>query len=468
MSLPAITVAVVGHTNTGKTSLLRTLTRDVNFGEISNRSATTRHVEGAALMVDGAPLVRLFDTPGLEDPIGLLALLDELAGGKRLDGLDLIQSFLAASGTSDFEQEAKALRQVLASDVAIYVIDARERVLQKHRDEMEILGRCARPILPLLNFVAADDARVEEWRAQLARVNMHAVVEFDTVALEPEGEIRLFSKMQSLLDAFRPTLERVIAHLREQRQLLCRASSELLAELLLDVAAFRMSVPVKARDPESALEPMRQAVRQREQQCVDALLDLHQFRPDDVRWEALPIDKGRWGLDLFSQEALRDSGVRLSSGAAAGAATGLAVDVALGGATLGAAAATGAAIGALAGGIMGRGRRLMARLRGYTDLRVDDATLQLLFLRQMRLLRALLRRGHASVKPIALAESGDTTDSEQVRIASQPLQRAWSRARAHPDWSRMSGPQAAGNELDTEREQVREQLTETILEALQA
>ena len=38
-----LTLAVVGHTNVGKTSLLRTLTRDVGFGEVSHRPSTTRH-----------------------------------------------------------------------------------------------------------------------------------------------------------------------------------------------------------------------------------------------------------------------------------------------------------------------------------------------------------------------------------------------------------------------------------------
>ncbi|HLS42613.1 MAG TPA: GTPase, partial [Paenalcaligenes sp.] len=40
----ALRLAVVGHTNTGKTSLLRTLTRDANFGEVRNSPGTTRHV----------------------------------------------------------------------------------------------------------------------------------------------------------------------------------------------------------------------------------------------------------------------------------------------------------------------------------------------------------------------------------------------------------------------------------------
>lgn len=80
-------LAVVGHTNVGKTSLLRTLTRDVGFGEVSHRPSTTRHVEGARLSVDGEPLLELYDTPGLEDAIALLDYLERLERpGERLDG----------------------------------------------------------------------------------------------------------------------------------------------------------------------------------------------------------------------------------------------------------------------------------------------------------------------------------------------------------------------------------------------
>ena len=62
MSAP-LKLALVGHTNVGKTSLLRTLTRDIGFGEVSHRPSTTRHVEGARLSVDGQPLLELYDTP---------------------------------------------------------------------------------------------------------------------------------------------------------------------------------------------------------------------------------------------------------------------------------------------------------------------------------------------------------------------------------------------------------------------
>ena len=49
MTRPVLRVAVVGHTNTGKTSLMRTLMRDVRFGDVVDGPAVTRDVEGAVL-----------------------------------------------------------------------------------------------------------------------------------------------------------------------------------------------------------------------------------------------------------------------------------------------------------------------------------------------------------------------------------------------------------------------------------
>ena len=139
----ALKLAVVGHTNTGKTSILRTLLRDVYFGEVKNEAATTRHVERAQLTDSqtGEVLVALYDTPGLEDASGLMDWLEDNTASRR-DGIERLQQFLAAdiaqssdalSSNEDYSQEAKVIRQLLASDMAIYVVDAREPVLGKYR-----------------------------------------------------------------------------------------------------------------------------------------------------------------------------------------------------------------------------------------------------------------------------------------------------------------------------------------------
>lgn len=191
MTEPLI-LAVVGHTNTGKTSLLRTLTRDRGFGEVSHRPSTTRHVEGARLSVDGEALLELYDTPGLEDAIALLDYLDALERpGERLDGPERMARLLDSNeARGRFEQEAKVVRQLLASDAGLYVIDAREPVLAKYRDELAVLAGCGRPLLPVLNFVASPQHREEEWRAALARLGLHALVRFDSVAPPLDGERR--------------------------------------------------------------------------------------------------------------------------------------------------------------------------------------------------------------------------------------------------------------------------------------
>ena len=133
-----IRIAVVGHTNAGKTSLLRTLTRNVDFGEVSDRPGTPRHAESIDLRMHGQTAVRFFDTPGLEDSIALLDYLNSLPGSTRPER---VRAFLAGpEARGVFEQEAKVLRALLdEADAAMYVIDSREAVLPKYRAEFEIL-----------------------------------------------------------------------------------------------------------------------------------------------------------------------------------------------------------------------------------------------------------------------------------------------------------------------------------------
>jgi small GTP-binding protein len=430
-------VAIVGHTNTGKTSLVRTLTRDAQFGEVSDRPATTRHVESTVLLVDSQPQVELFDTPGLEDPIGLLELLDGMRGDRRPDWIDVVRAFLASDAAHGrFAQEAKAIRQVLASDVSLYVIDARDRVLGKHRDELEILGRCAKPVMPVLNFVASREARTAEWREHLSRVNMHAVAEFDTVVLNEYAEQRLFEKMRTLLDRFRPILDALIEDRKRQRAHLIRFAAEMLADLLIDVAAYVVVVPEQDIDRrDESMEELKQAVRTREQQSVTALLELFRFGPGDYEAESIPVAQGQWGIDLFNPASLRQFGIRAGTGAAAGGIAGLAVDAMTGGLSLGAAAALGATLGALWSSFETHGRRVAEVFRGYTELRVQEATLKLLAARELELIDALLRRGHASQEKIRLAAEAD---AKRRAWASAPLPDVLQEARVHPEWSRLN------------------------------
>ncbi|WP_281687117.1 GTPase/DUF3482 domain-containing protein [Pseudomonas citronellolis] len=450
-------LAVVGHTNVGKTSLLRTLTRDVGFGEVSHRPSTTRHVEGARLSVDGESLLELYDTPGLEDAIALRDFLDALERpGERLDGPEKLRRFLDGSeARGRFEQEAKVLRQLQASDAGLYVIDAREPVLAKYRDELAVLAGCARPLLPVLNFVASASHREEQWREALSRLGLHALVRFDSVAPPLDGERRLYESLALLLEKSRPQLERLIRDHEAQAVARREAGAKLIAELLVDVAACRDLVPGDAEAIRLATEVLRDRVRKREEACVQALLRLYAFRKDDARAADLPLLDGRWGDDLFNPETLRQLGVRLGGGVAAGAAAGAGIDLLVGGLTLGAATA----LGALAGGawqtVGHYGQRLLGKLKGQRELSVDDSVLRLLALRQRQLLAALQARGHAAMEAIRVASPED----KQWREGKLP--EALRKARAHPEWSTLNGRKRVDK---SERQEQVDALAQQLLE----
>ncbi len=431
MADPLIKIALVGHTNTGKTSLLRTLTRDTTFGEVADRPGTTRHVEGARLRLDGRPVLEWFDTPGMEDSIALLEYLERLdRPGERLDGPARIRRFLdTPEAHGRYEQEARVLTKMLDCDAALYVIDARDPVLGKHRDELAILAACGRPLLPVLNFVSAPAHRADAWRDAMARLGLHAVVEFDTIAPPLDGEQQLYAKLGVLLDRHAGALARLSDSLAAQRRERHAAAYELVADLLIDVAALHVSSASDEAALAAASSHLRDQVRQREQTCVNALLALYNFRATDFADDALPLQGERWGMDLFHPQALKDMGVQVGMGAAAGAMAGAAVDLMSAGLSLGTGMLIGAAAGGLWQGVEKLGKRVAGKLRGYREISVDDAVLRLLALRQRQLIEALERRGHAAREPLRLDVPADDA------WRKGPLPDALKEARSRPEWS---------------------------------
>jgi hypothetical protein len=440
-------LAVVGHTNTGKTSLLRTLTRNPRFGHVDDSPGTTRHVEGARLLVDGLPAVELYDTPGMEDGIALLDYLDQFAApGMRVDGPERIRRFLdSPESRRRFEQEARVLHKLLECDAGLYVVDVRDPVLGKHKDELAILASCGHPLLPVLNFTHSPDQRLASWREALGRLGLHAIVEFDTIAPALDGEAQLYDKLALLLDKHATALVALKNDVALQRERRHADALRLIAELLVDAAAFRASSLPEHDALETAALALRRAIRNREAACIAALLKRYNFRSQDFPAHTLPLEGERWGMDLFHPQALKDVGIHVGKGMAAGAMAGATLDAFTAGLSLGAATLLGAAAGGLWQGADKLGKRILGRLKGYQELSVDDAVLRLLALRQLGLARALEERGHAAQKPIELdvqAESPASPERENWRSGKLPDELL--EARSRPEWSTLAEDYRAG------------------------
>ena len=114
-STAMLNVAVVGHTNTGKTSLIRTMLRSTEFGAVEDAAGTTRHVEQAIISAGDEAVLTLYDTPGLEDSRALSAHIKKLsAKSKALSALQILQQFVAQATVNDpLEQEALPAKYLL-------------------------------------------------------------------------------------------------------------------------------------------------------------------------------------------------------------------------------------------------------------------------------------------------------------------------------------------------------------------
>jgi len=435
MTREAIRIAVVGHTNAGKTSLLRTLTRRVNFGEVSQRPGTTRHVESVDLDVNGEAAVRFFDTPGLEDAV---ALREHLAGfDQQATPPERIRQFLQGPEAHGvFEQEAKVLRTMLDIDAAFLVIDVREPVLPKFRDEIELLNACARPVLPVLNFVRDTTSREPAWKELLSAYGLHVQVCFDAAAPFVGAERDLYTDLATLLRDRRDQLRGVADFLDTEADQRRQSACTRIAGLLVDAASVRRTVSATefadTARRQALVAALQKTVFDKAQRCTDDLLALYGFRQGDADEAPLPMIEGRWTLDFFSPEAMKDAGLRLGKGAVIGAAVGVVADLAVAGISLGAGAALGGAIGgAVSQGWGPLGRKLANKLRDVHELTVEDGVLFMLVAWQLKLAQALERRGHAATQRIA-AETPENGDAP-TRAAAAAVRGAQP-ARNHPEW----------------------------------
>ena len=421
--MQTLSLAVVGHTNTGKTSLMRTLLRDSRFGEVKNAAATTRHVAQAALGDGVETWLYLHDTPGLEDAGGVLDWLEENTSPQQ-EGIERLQQFLeSAAAQNEWAQEAKVLRQVLASDAALYVVDAREDVLPKYKDELTVLSWCAKPVMPVFNFIHGQN--MDEWQTLLARRSLHVSSRFDTVAFDFSGEMVLWQQLATLLGQ-PPALSALTAFREQEWQQLERQAYVLVAQFLLDAAACVRQFEDKSRT-QAVLDEMQAAVAAHESSLHQQLFALYRFYYSDADIQGQQVLRA-FRQNPFDAELLKDYGIRTGKAAATGALLGLGVDAL----TLGTSLGLGATIGGVLGGLAGNWQVLYDKIQGIETLMIDNATLTLLAARNLHLLQTLKSRGHAATNSVVLQ------DKVALPWKADSLPKVLQQARLQPKWSALN------------------------------
>ena len=447
-------IAVVGHANTGKTSLLQTLLRRRDFGTVSPRGGTTRTVEVGDIHDERGPLVSILDTPGLEDSLRLRDAIEAGREDRHDDPRTLLDRFLetpAAQDPDDLALEAASIRAALDADVLLYTIDARDQPRPRHLDELVVLASTARPLVPVLNFIARPEADAGRWRDACARQGLHATVAYDAVVFDDAGERRLLEAIRTLAPTHDAAIDRWIAWRLAGRKAEIESAIEVAAELIVDAA----SATVVTDSPDSAAEDAEIARREAFDAGVQRLLERTRgreaesrtviaacfgFSGDEATATSLEIVEALGGVDFASPASLERAGLWAAGTGAGLVAAGAMVDLATGGVSLGGFTALGT-LGAALGAAGASGGKLLRRWRGQDEVRLGEAATRLLAIRGLATIRAFLARGHAAIEPTSI-DSGISRG-----LAEQELDDAFSRAcraaRGRPDWSPLSLPESA-------------------------
>ncbi len=443
-------LALVGHTNTGKTSLLQTLLRRRDIGEVSAHGGTTRAVETGEVADDEGVIAVLLDTPGIEESDRLRDAMESEQTDRYDDPRTLLDRFLAspaAADVNDLGLEAASVRAALSADVLLYAIDARDEPKPKHLDELAVLAATARPLVPVLNYAAHPDAQPASWRGACARQGLHATVAFDAVVYDDAGEQRLLAALQALAPGHEAALERWLALRSRARREAIAAATDVAGELLITaVAAVVVSAP-EARDEaarrvavETATARLLEGLRQREIVTRDRIAATLGFYGAEARAVAFDVAEALGGVDFLSPASLERAGLWAAGAGAGLVATGALVDIAVGGVSLGGFAVLGA-IGSALGAAGASARKVLRRLRGQEEVRLGDAGVELLAARAVATIRAVLARGHAAIEPVPIESA--VTES-LAHDAGPGWRAAWAAARGRAEWSDLSHPRPRG------------------------
>lgn len=360
MSEPVPVLAIIGHPNAGKSSVVATLTENDRI-QIDKRAGTTTTCTRYPVVIDGERILEFIDTPGFQNPSDILEWFQAHAQLPNLAG-----AFVAAHEHQPlFVHDCDLLRPVAEGAGIILVVDGSKRIKEKDRVEMELLRLTARPRMAILNNQTNVDRHMGAWRDTL-NMAFNAVREFNAHRATYDERIRLLGALKTIDQRWETRLDHTIRGFERDWSRRIDQSVESILALLKKALTLKVQRLVRVEEaPTQAdiaaiqatlLESFQERLRRLEAEA-QAEIRAH-FRHNVWNPPGSVLAK-----DLFSEEVQQTLGLNRSqlalAGAAAGAVTGGVIDLGVGGLSFG----TGALLGAITGGVLGAfGREGLAKI----------------------------------------------------------------------------------------------------------
>lgn len=348
--------AIVGGVNKGKTSVVSTLIEDDSL-RISAVPGETTRCQRFSVNLDGAEVLRFYDTPGFQNERNTLAWLRDRAG---LPPAERLREFRRAHRRDPaYEAECELLGPILDENAGIiYIADASYPLRANHRAEMEILRLSAQPRMAVINSTGPHPAHRAEWKTELGQ-HFNLVREFNAHTASFASRIRLLEDLCRIEENWRRDLEKLVRSFQNDWQGRMAHCAEIITELLLDsLAHFETENLASEHGLEAARERLQRKyhdhLRRRENEVHGRLRTVFKHHRATIPLAREQLLSG----DLFSESTWQVFGLRegqlILAAAAVGAASGSLLDAFTLGHSLGIPTLVGGAVAAGSAWLGGR------------------------------------------------------------------------------------------------------------------
>ncbi|WP_432380585.1 DUF3482 domain-containing protein [Duganella sp. P38] len=363
-----IQLALISHTNNGKTTLARTL-MGVDVGEVRDAAHVTILSEPHTLLTTPeGDVLQLWDTPGFGDSVRLQKRLAQ--SGNPIGWF--LREVLDRYRDRPFWLSQQALRAARDSaDIVLYLVNSAEDPQDAGYvpAEMKILEWLGKPVVVILNQTGRPRPQAEEqadqarWRDYLRQYPaVREVLALDAFARSWVHERVFYHALSELLDAQQqPAYARLLAAWQARNAQRYAQSLQLLSAHLLAAARDSEALPDEGKSLiKSALKVVgigKNAEQQRQDQAMGELIARLNLRTGEMTRELLVLHQlDPAGVAEINAQVREHFSVRapidkaqagLLGAMISGAATGLSADLMAGGLTLGGGVILGSLAGAL-------------------------------------------------------------------------------------------------------------------------
>ncbi len=220
-------IAIVGHPNEGKSSVLSTLAEDDSV-RISATPGETLMCQSFPVTVDGREIIRFIDTPGFQHPREILHQLQNI----QHETDNIISVFRERNAdTPDFSQDVELLLPLTQGAGIIYVVDGSRPVRSVDRAEMEILRLTGLPRMAILNSKEDSTDFLAQWKEEF-RKTFNVFRMFNAHRATYAERIELLEALKHIDQDWQSTLDTVISAFRKDWARRNLATAGIIIEML--------------------------------------------------------------------------------------------------------------------------------------------------------------------------------------------------------------------------------------------